>query len=213
MSTTIELPDEGEWGPAFAALASDRQRAFVIAYVREGGKNATRCYAEAGYKCDGFNVANVGAYRLMHDATVREAIREQSFARMGAAGLAATSLLVEIMNSDDPSVKTSQKMKAAAMILNRTGLHETTEHKVVTEKKLNEQEKIDRIIAMAEKLGLDAKTLLGRAGYNVPGKSDAQSAPALPAPKEEAIDVAFTPVEHIDLATLPGSIAGLEDVL
>jgi len=196
--TQVALPDEGEWGPAFAALPSDRQRMFVVALVDQGGRNASRAYREAGYTAANENVARVGAHRLSHDAAVQAAIREQSFKRMGAAGLAATSFLVDVLNSDDPNVKVGTKLKAAAMIMNRTGLHETTEHVVTTEKKLNEQEKIDRIILTAEKLGIDPKTLLGNAGYNVA---------ALEKPK--AIDITPSVVNP----NVDGSVAGLEDLL
>jgi len=195
MPTQVALPDEGDWGPAFAALPSDRQRLFVIALVDSGGRNATAAYIDAGYTCANIGVARVGAYRLTHDQSVQDAIREQSFKRMGAAQLAATSLLVEIIQSDDTNVKVGTKLKAAAMILNRTGLHETTEHVVKTERKLNEQEKIDRIIDTAKKLGLDPKALLGQAGIVLdPMKT---------------IDITPTsPPEHIE-----GSTAGLEDLL
>lgn len=195
MGTEVTLPDEGEWGPAFAALPSDRQRLFVIALVNQGGKNASRAYLEAGYTVANRNVADVGAHRLSHDAAVQAAIREQSFKRMGAAGLAATSLLVDIITADEQSgVKISHKLKAASMIMNRTGLHETTEHVVTTERKLNDHEKVEKIIATAKALGLDPKTLLGQAGIVLdPVKT---------------IDVTpNTPAEHID-----GS-AGLEDLL
>lgn len=195
-SNLAALPsnDEGELGPAMQALNTDRQRAFVVALVNKGGRSDkfVTAYLEAGYSpTQSERGLYQNAYNLAHDERVITAIREVSLSRMGAAALAASSYLVEILQSDDTNIKPSLKMKAAAMILNRTGLHETTEHKVTVEKKLSETEKVERAIALASKLGLDPKELLGRVGVSIDPNEDIEEAEAV----------------------LVGTTAGLEDLL
>lgn len=185
--------DLGELGPAMQALPTDRMRAFVVRMVENGGRanRYVTAYLEAGYTVSNPNGrgTQVNAWRLAHDSRIVEAIREESHKRLGAAGLAAASYLVSLL--DDDSVKPGLKLKAAAMIMNRIGLHETSEHKVTVEKKLSETEKVERAIALASKLGLDPKELLGRVG------------------------VSIAPNEHIEEAeaVLVGTTAGLEDLL
>lgn len=196
LSTVQPVPvDLGELGPAMQALPTDRMRAFVVRLI-EGGGRANKyitAYIEAGYQVSNPNShgADVNAWKLAHDQRIQAAIREESLNRMGAAALAASSFLVELLNTDDPTVKVGMKLKAAGMILNRVGLHETTEHVVKTERKQSDSEKVEAIIRLAEKLGLDPKMLLGRAGVEVPGE---------------------TVIEAEDVE-LVGSTAGLEDLL
>lgn len=156
----IVLPDEGEFGPAMKALASDRQRAFVYALVKNGGKNYQRSFLEAGYTAGTNNTAAANAHRLAHDARVQEAVREEAQRQMGAAGIAATSFLTAILNEDIPA-KPAIRMKAALAIMDRTGLHPTTEHKVTVEKQMSHEEKQAHALRMAQALGIDIKKLLG----------------------------------------------------
>lgn len=161
----VELPDDGDWGPAMSALNTERQRRFVYAMAQSGGRHPTRCYLEAGYEPTTNNSANVGAFKLAHDERILAAIREVSHRIMGRAAMAASNLLAQIVEDED--AKVGVRMKAAQMILNRTGLHETTEHVVKVEKKLSNTERIEQAVALAKSLGLDPKQLLGNIGITI----------------------------------------------
>lgn len=164
----ISLADVGEWGPAMDALPTDRMRAFVYVYVQQGGRDHRRAYLAAGYKASTENVVGVECHKLLHDERIQAAIREESLKRMGGSAMAAASFLAGLLESDDPKVKTRDKMQAASMILNRVGLHETTEHKVTVKKEMNAQDKIDAAIALAKSLNLDPALLLGNIGIALP---------------------------------------------
>lgn len=166
IKTPIQLPDHGEWGPAMRALGSDRQRAFVFAFVMGGGRNYKAAYLEAGYSPGTHNAAAVEAYKLAHDDRIQAAIREESAKRLGRAGAAAADFLARVIEDED--MKTGLRMKASLEILNRIGIHAMTEHKVTVEKKMNPQEKIDHAVALAKALGLDPQKLLGAAGVALP---------------------------------------------
>jgi len=184
---TVPIPDRGDLGPAMKALSTDRQRAFVIAMVYQGGKNASRAYKEAGYSGND-DVCKVEAHRLMHDGRVRDAIRETSYGMMGGAAMMATAFIIDMI--EDENVSRRDKFKAAQMILNRTGLHETTEQRITVKKEDNEHEKIEKAVALAQKLGIDPRELLGQAG------------------------IAYDRGEPTDVeAELVGSNEGIEDLL
>jgi hypothetical protein len=190
----IRLEDEGKFGPAMEALPSDRMRAFVIALLNQGGRGLVRAYMTAGYSGDpNSTTLSTEAFRLAHDDRIQEAMREEAMRRMGGAGILAVSTLLDIMQDD--AIKPNLKAKVAGMILNRTGMHETTEHKVSVKKELNEADKLAAIEKLAGILGVDPKTLLGEQ-YQ---------------PKEIAgpvVDAEFSVVEEI----IPTS-EGLEDLL
>lgn len=162
----VTLPDHGEWGPAMRALGSDRQRAFVFAYVMGGGRNYRAAYIEAGYTAANNNVVGVEAYKLAHDDRILAAIREESAKRLGRAGAAAADFLARIVEDED--MKKTLRLKASLEVLNRIGIHAMTEHKVTVEKRMNPQEKIEHAMALAKALGLDPKKLLGQAGVSLP---------------------------------------------
>lgn len=189
---SIALPDEGAWGPAMKVLPSDRMRAFVIALLEQGGKNRKLAYMKAGYSGND-GTCEVNAYKLSHDPRIQAAIREEALNRMGSAGIAAVSYLVELIESDEATVKTTHRLRAAEMVMNRIGLHALTEHKVVVEHTLSEQEKIEKAVRLAKEMGMDPKELLGRIGIEYD--------------PDETIDVEFEDVteEH--------SSEGLEDLL
>lgn len=186
-------PDRGRLGPAMKALPTDRMRAFVMAILDLGMVDHTRAAMMAGYASENREALRVQAHRLAHDERVQAAIQEEAKRRMTAGAAIAASKLVDFLNDPDKKVA----LRAIEMLMNRVGLHATTEHKVAVEHTLNEAETIARIQNLAGLLGVDAQQLLGAAGVALP-------APAKP--QGEVVDAEFTVVE-------PTSTDGLEDIL
>lgn len=82
---------------------------------------------------------------------------------MRSGAILAVSVLLKIAN--DPTTKDGDKLKAVDMILNRSGLHATTEHTVKVEHlDMTEASMVKRIKLLAEKQGLDPLKLLGSVG-------------------------------------------------
>jgi len=184
-----DLPnkDSGKLGDAMLQLLP-RQRKFVVALLETGTTNYTRAAKMAGYGGNSESGLRVQASRLAHDPRIIRALREEGERRLRASAVMATSVLINIAEN---GLTAKDRLKAAEMILNRTGLHALTEHKTTVEHTTDELGKIERITALARGLGLDPAKLLGQ-----------NAAPSLPAPKP--VDVEFTEV---------GSTAGLEDLL
>jgi phage terminase small subunit len=158
---SVLVPQDYELGPAMRKL-NERQRAFVFAMLQFGTKNNTRAAIAAGYKenPNDSNAICVTAYWLAHHPGVQEAIMEEAEKRLKAGAIMAVNHLLEI--ADDTSADKKDRLKAVEMILNRSGLHAKTEHKVaVTHTDATSDEMIKRIELLAGNLGLDAKKLLG----------------------------------------------------
>lgn len=188
----VQVPPVEDLGPKMQAL-NERQRAFVTACLEIGKLDNTRAAALAGYTGDARTLGVTG-HRLAHTLAVQEAMHEEAGRRLHGAKIMAVSELVNIANS---SMDEKVKLRAIGMILNRTGMHETSEHKVVTrDESKTEAAMIERIEKLAKDLGIDPRTLLG------------QRTPALPAP----VDAEFTVVEDAT-AEGEGSAEGLEDLL
>lgn len=182
-------PNLGEYGPAMRALPNDMWRRFVIEMCtpvpdQDGQINYTECAVRAGFSPGNRSAAKRAASRLAHDERIQAAFLEESDRRLGAALPVATAALMRIMTT---STKEANVLKAVAMIYNRKGLHEKTEHTVTTRREFSKQEKLERALTLAVKLGLDPAKMLGAAGYNLDGTPIA----ALPAPVEEPVDLSF----------------------
>lgn len=176
MSKARHLPvvigpaDEGKFGPAMRALPTERMRRFVIAVVEGGTANFTQAALAAGYSDGGTsNTIRVTAHRLAHDERVIRAIHEEADRRLRSAAVVAASTLVTL--AQDTTDKKVQ-LRASEAILNRSGLHALTEHKVTVED-VTGATQIERIKEMAKALGLDAKALLGRYGVSEEKKAAA----------------------------------------
>lgn len=183
----VKVPPDGQLGPAMRALPSDQWRAFVVAMLELGTTNATRCVAAAGYNFESDNARRVYAHKLMHDERTLAAIAEESARRLHTGTIMAVSKLLTLAES---AAKDSDKLKAVEMILNRTGLHGQSEHKVtVNDISKTDEAMIERIEQLCGQMQIDPATLIG--DYR-------KKEPALP-----VVDAEF--VEH--------SSEGLEDVL
>jgi phage terminase small subunit len=157
----VTLPDEAP-GPKMRAL-NERQRAFVYALVECGG-NMTRAAAAAGYGQESDDRKKKEAAwqqagsRLGSDPKVLAAIKEEAEKRVHSGALIAASELLKI--AQDPTSKA--QIKAITEILDRAGLISVKRVEVNhTVENRTDQEKIDRIVAMSERLGVDPRRLLG----------------------------------------------------
>lgn len=194
MSKTHTLPapmypvdDMGKLGPAMRALPTDRMRAFVTFLVTTGQNNHAAAARAAGYQGNEDTIKVTG-HRLAHDERVINALHEEGKRRMQSAAVLAAGVLVNLAN--DPTDKKVQ-LRAAEALLNRVGLHATTEH--IVSRGEDSGGMIENIKRLAAELGLDAVKLLG--AYGVSEKK-----------KAEAIDTEATEVVEHDTT-------GLEDVL
>lgn len=140
------------------ALKTDRQRAFVVALLEYGNANHTQAAIRAGFSEQS---AGVTGYRLAHDPAIQEAIREEGQRRLGGAVIAAASFLVQTIG--DEGAQRKDRLKAAEMLFNRTGLPAQSEHKVTVEHTMSQSEQLGAIKELATKLGLDYKSLVGDA--------------------------------------------------
>jgi len=144
----LKVPD-GNLGPAMRALPTDRQRAFVLALFTLGTADYTKAARAAGY--GGENPDNVRfiAHRIAHDDRVQAAIQEEARRRLHAGAITAVGVIHEAMADPDRRVA----LKAAHMLLDRAGLHPTTEHKVTVDNK-SEAEALRDVKAILTRMGL-----------------------------------------------------------
>lgn len=143
----VKLPPRAEWGPAMRALNTDAQRKFVWGIAELGDDNFCRA-ARLAWPNQSDGSVEVTAHRYSHDPRILAALHELAVQRInGLKHLAVRSLSDMARN---PQHK--DHFKAVATILNRTGLHETTEQKILvvhTDRELLEQAR-----AKAEEAGL-----------------------------------------------------------
>src|SRR6185437_12437438 len=116
-SDLINPGDLPEYGPAMQAL-SPMMRAFVLAVLDQRRRNNTAAARKAGYTNSevGFRVTG---HRLAHDARVIAALHEEAGKRMETAAHIAAGVVVDVMTS--PDAENKDRLKAAGMILDRTG--------------------------------------------------------------------------------------------
>lgn len=179
MTTALaELPIE-KLTPTLAKLGT-RERAFV-----EHMMTATthmRAAILAGYGQSSPTVekrdqaARQAAWRLMKDPEIIEALREQAALTLRSSALLGAKVLAEIAN--DPLHK--DRLKAAKELLMHSGFLQVHEQRItVDDRRLTDQETLDKAVALAQRMGLDPKRLLG------------SMAPAISGP---VVDVDFTTV-------------------
>lgn len=150
------LPATGkEFGPAMCALRP-QQQVFVMAYFENGG-NATEAARMAGYKDESKGSINVTAHRLLRRTDVKTAMQEEARSRLVDHLPLADKAVREIVSASEPK----DRLKAAAMIFNRAGVHEVVERNVNVNVTMTSAEKVAEIRQMAETLGLDPEKLLG----------------------------------------------------
>lgn len=166
MGGEITISEDYQLGPAMQRL-NERQRRFVHAMIENGGLNNRRAALDAGFADSPTNPnqLNVTAHRLSHDENIQAAIKEEGIRLLNAGTFLAVKVCLEI--AADPTTMKKDKLKAAEMIMNRTGLHATSEHKVaVTHVDRTTDETVKRIEQLAKSMGLDPKLLLGQAAID-----------------------------------------------
>ncbi len=156
----MQLQDGGEFGPAMRRLLP-RQRAFVQAYMALGASGrgmGHRAAAIAGYDGDEESLRVRGSV-LLSDQRVQDALLEEGRKALNSHGPIAADVVHEIMV--DPTVAKKDRLRAAEMVLNRSGLHGTTEHKVQVEHQVDEGLMLRKVEMLCAQLGLDPRKLLG----------------------------------------------------
>lgn len=157
----VVVPDEACLGPAMLKL-TERQQKFVMAMIELGGVGHARAAISAGYSYnpDKPNKIEVQAYCLAHDEKIQDAIKEVGIRMLNAGAILAVKTVLEI--ADNPQAEMKDRLKAAEMIMNRTGLHALTEHKATVVHKTEKTADMVRFVeTMAGKLGLDPVKLIG----------------------------------------------------
>lgn len=148
--------DKHDYGPAMAAL-SPRHRIFVEAYFSVGDGNQTEAARIAGYIDNKNGALPVTACRLMARPDVKAAMQEEARRRLVGMLPLAERAVREIVVAAEPK----DRLKAAAMIMNRAGVHETIEKQINVNITMTKAEKEAEIRQMAEEMGMDPEKLLG----------------------------------------------------
>ncbi len=162
MSQDLEPTPPPRLGPAMAKL-NDRQRRFVMLLMGQATPNYTQAYRNAGYANNDDHSTRVAASMMAHNPRILAAIKEEAANRMNASLGMAAEVLVEI--AGDPTHK--DRLKAAAALLNRGGLHERTEVIKTHDVSDNAAALMTRMSILAQGMGLDPKKLLGQAGIKL----------------------------------------------
>ena len=158
----LHSAEEGKLGPAMLALPTDGMRAFVYAMLDTGGQNQMLCAKESGYTGTERTLAVTG-HRLAHDERVQAAIQEEARRRLNAGAILAVNTVLSIA----ANATHKDQLRAATAILDRTGLHTTSEHKVTVERSEDERAIIREIMEYGKKFNLDVKALLGAQGIDI----------------------------------------------
>lgn len=167
-----DLPNDEELAalsPAMAALVP-RQRAFCYFYISNGGHGAN-AVRSAGYSSKSPNYCRVMAHKLLHSKPILQAIHATSWAFLHSLTTPALSALSDVLR--DPTHR--DRVRAAALILDRTGFHAQSQHTVVVE---------NHNTLMLGKPSAEVMQQLVEAALKV----GIENMPALPAPKDEILD-------------------------
>jgi hypothetical protein len=144
------------WGPAMQSL-SPRRRAYVLAQLSDPLANPTVWARRAGFSDKGL-ACKVRGHQLEHDEkvmrAVQEVVRQHLESRGPAVGVAT---LLKIAQTDGHP----QQVRAAEGLLDRTGFHAMSEHKVLVERR-DPAAMIARVRELAAQFGIDADELLTR---------------------------------------------------
>lgn len=178
-------------GPRMAALP-EAQKKFVIAMLEYPSASNVAAAAAAGYSGNENSLKST-AHRLAHDPKVQAAIQEEGYKRLFSAQILAASKVIHIL---DTSTEDKITLRAAEIILDRTGIPKKTEQTINVNHSEVDGDAQVRILRACSILGVDPEAMLGRA---------AKALLAIQAPAAE--DAEF---EEIEIVT---GYEGLEDVL
>jgi phage terminase small subunit len=151
------MTDDEELGPEMAAL-NERQRRFVMAMIERPGITQGRAAKMAGYSPSSDGLLRKTGHFLAHNSAVQAAIRAEAGKRLHSASLIAANVVVAMLTDDQVSPK--EKLRAAGMLLDRTGF--AAVQKIdVTRKDESGTAVLDQIKQLAQRLGLPVQALLG----------------------------------------------------
>jgi hypothetical protein len=192
---TVIVPEGDDLNPEMQALTPGR-RAFVIAKVHHGMTNAQAAIA-AGYS--EHSASSWGA-QLAAREDVKAAMTAECRTIMHVLAPLAIRTVEDVMS--DPQHK--DRLKAAAMILDRTGLHAVTETHSHTHQHLSEAEMDKRILALCAELGMSPdeakKMLIAPAEFKKNSKGVFEATETISdAEPETAFEPDFTPVTQEEL--------------
>ena len=158
MAENLPVPGEdlSEFGPAMQAL-TERQRAFVGAYLEYPNAPSSTIAQKAGYSESSLGYLRYIGHRNMHNEGVINAINEEASKRLRSAGLIAVSAVTAI--ALNPQHK--DHLKAALAIMDRTGHHALSEHKVTVDDRRPQTKKelVAAVIQVAREAGLDDEAI------------------------------------------------------
>lgn len=149
-------------GPKMRALPNDRWREFVRQHVaRPRGFHAANMRA-AGFKATQTKEAlRVGAWKLLQDVRIQEAVLEETRVGMVALGPLGLHAVEKILAGKDGTA--ADRGSLSMKLFDRIGLHGVQEHRHVGGQYIGDDpERIRRIEAMCEMLGISAAALLGQ---------------------------------------------------
>jgi hypothetical protein len=163
------MTDDIQHGPAMAAL-TEKQRGFVLAMIENPGITQHQAARMAGYQNSDNGMRVMGHY-LAHNPAVQAAIREEAGKRLHSASLIAANVVVAMLTDD--AVPAKEKLKAAGMLLDRTGF--AAVQKIdVTRKDESGTAVLDRIKQLADRLGLPVQNLIAKPAVGIPATIDAE---------------------------------------
>jgi hypothetical protein len=148
---TAIIPDPGPNAGPKMALCTPMQRRFVMALLELGDMQHSRAARMAGSKAINANSLAQSAHEMFHNRKVQEAIHEQALGRLQSVKIMAVSQLAVMAQS---ATTETVRLKALLAIMNRTGLHEITEHRVETVN-INStlEEDLDQLALLAKQSG------------------------------------------------------------
>jgi phage terminase small subunit len=170
--STYQIDADAKLGPAMAAL-TDKQRQFVLALIQTGCSQS-KAAELAGY-AGGPDTWKAMGWRLAHDARVQAAIHEEAQKLIRTTAVMAIGVIEGL--ASNTKVKPEVRLKAATELLNRSGLHAQTEHKVTVDRQMDDRELVRRIASLAREQGLDPFKLLGSRGYIIDAEYELISGP------------------------------------
>jgi phage terminase small subunit len=140
-------------GKAMSALTG-RKKKFVLALLKLGASTSAQrqAAAQAGYD-------PMYGYQLMHDDRVLAAIREVATKTVAGAALTGVQVMIDIALNKEHK----DQFRAAKELAALNGF--TSEQRIVVEHiDRDAKDKIQEIRVLAEKMGLDPRLLIERAG-------------------------------------------------
>lgn len=192
---TFALPFEPDsFGPKMSAC-TEMQQKFVLGHIYYQGQACGRAAAEAGYSV---NTADQIGHNLLRNTRVQEAIHEEATRQLHSSVALGLGVIMEIAMS--PGHK--DRLKAAKMLAEGGRLITPADQVVVVKRTTDETEQVKAITALANKLGLDPRELLGQYGVVI----DAEFEDVTPQNGHEPVrraDQQALPAPEDDLWTVP----------